>query len=229
MPYYRSKYILIPEPALSFSGVQSSYISISPLEGLTKWGPYDASIPGFIQRPANPIRLAVIAVSNKVNVLKKYLQMLTSETKLLQIHEYLRDYKGFKQVYGLNLDMPDNLTVSINSDEIENCRSAENGELVFLELIKGKLKMLADKREQFDLIILFVTSEMKDFEEVRHENYYFDFHDQLKAYSAPSNLKLQLIREERIPSLKNVGDYVRKLWWLSSAIYTKAGGILYKL
>jgi argonaute-like protein implicated in RNA metabolism and viral defense len=42
-------------------------------------------------------------------------------------------------------------------------------------------------------------------------------------------LKLQLIREERIPSLKNVGDYVRKLWWLSSAIYTKAGGILYKL
>lgn len=167
MPYYRSKYILIPEPALSFSAVQSSYISISPLEGLTNWGPYDASIPGFIQRPANPIRLAVIAVANKVNVLKKYLQTLSSEIQLAQTHEYLRDYKGFKQIYGLNLDIPDNLTITIGPDEIEKCKSVDNGEVVFLELMKGKLKILANKREQFDLIILFVTSEMKDFLEIK--------------------------------------------------------------
>lgn len=231
MAHYRSNYILIPEPELSFSSVEPSYKSISPLEGLQNWGPYDASIPGFIQRPSNPIRIAIISVSHKVNLIQRYVQMLLSEVKLGQIHEYLRDYKGFKQIYGLNLDIPENLIERIGTNEIKQCTNAENPELAFLEVVKRKLKLLGDKREQLDLIVLFVSREMKDFLEVRGENYYFNFHDHLKAYSAPSNLKLQLIKEEHLPKIGNDNnkDTIRKLWWLSSAIYTKTGGIPCKL
>ena len=229
MVYNRSKYILLPEPELTFSYVQPTYKSLSPLEGLKNWGPYDASIPGFILRPSNPIRIALISPSTKVHTIKGYLQSLMKENKLTKPHEYLRDYKGFKEIYGLNVDISDQLIITVNPKEIVHCKNGEHPEITFLELIKSKPKMLSAKREQFDLIVLFITSEMKEFLEIKSENYSFDFHDQLKAYSAPSNLRLQLIREERIPKQADVNDTIRKLWWLSSAIYTKTGGIPYKL
>ncbi len=229
MPYYLSNYIVLPEPHLLFSSVEDSYHSVSPLEGLNKWGPYDASIPGFIQRPSNPIRIAVIAVSSKITTISQYLQLLSSEVRLEHQHAYLRDYTGFRQIYGLNLDISDELIVSIEQGEIEKCKTKNHPELSFLELIKSRLRLLSEQRDKFDIIVLFVSSEMHDFLETRSEQYYFDLHDQLKAYSAPSNIKLQLIREDKVPKANDINDTIRKLWWLSSAIYTKSGGIPYKL
>jgi hypothetical protein len=226
---FASQYILIEEPELLFSATTREYCHQSPIDGLKNWGPYDSSIPGVL-RPNNPIRLAIISVPKKVKRLLTYLNSLNKNIKLPKTDEYLRDYKGFRSIYQTNLLIPEygsNLIHLITEEEINQCLSKEDKELYFLELVKKCLRELLLHRNEFDLIIFHITDEMLPFERVYKENYTFDLHDHVKAFSAPNNLKIQLLRDKSIP-ISNV-DHVRKAWWLSLAIYSKAGGIPFKL
>lgn len=230
---YASQYIVINEPELLFSATEKEYCHKSPIVGLSCWGPYDSSISGLIT-PNNPIRLAIISVHKKVFRLLEYLNSLNNTIRLSEANDYLVEYEGFYNIYKTKLFIPtyeNNLIQLISQEEIEQCKNTEDKEIRFIELIKKYIRNLLPFRDKFDVIIFHVTDEMSVFERVNINGYIFDLRDHIKAFCAPNNLKIQFIREKSIPSNENLSnvDYVRKAWWLSLAIYCKAGGIPYKL
>lgn len=230
---YVSQYIVINEPELLFSATSKEYCHKSPIVGLNNWGPYDSSISGFI-RPSNPIRLAIISDHEKIYRLLEYLNSLNRTILLPSADDYLLGYKGFYDIYKTRLFIPaygDNLIQLISQKEIVQCENVEDKEIHFIEVVKRYIRNLIPLRDKFDLIIFHVTDEMANFERVYKNNYIFDLRDHIKAFCAPNNLKIQFIRDKSIPTDLNLPkkENIRKAWWLSLAIYCKAGGIPYKL
>jgi len=212
-------YAIIKEPILSFH-VEQSYYSKTKIEGLFKWGPFDNSIPNNLLKPANPIKLGVILPQKKEKFFNSYLENLVKEIELDDV--YLKPYKGFREIYGVNREVI--FYEYIDDEEIVSCESEKD----ILNLYIRKITSTRAKCE-FDVLLILIPSEFEKWLEIKKENYYFHLHDKIKLYAATQSIRTQIIREVKIPKLDIRKDLLRSIWWLSGAIYVKAGGTLYKL
>lgn len=212
-------YAIIKEAILSFH-LEQLYHSKTKIEGLFKWGPFDNSIPNNPLKPVNPIKLGVILPKKKKKFFDNYLKNLIKKIELDDI--YLKPYKGFREIYGVNLKVKS--YEYIDDEEIVSCESEKD----ILNLYIRKISSAKEKFE-FDVLLILIPSEFEEWLEIRKENYYFHLHDKIKLYAATQSIRTQIIREIRIPQLDKQKDLLRSIWWLSAAIYTKAGGTLYKL
>ena len=61
--------------------------------------------------------------------------------------------------------------------------------------------------------------------ELKNDNVYFDLHDSLKIYCAGKGIVTQIIEER---SVHTNSDMAKIVWGLSTALYTKAMGKLWK-
>ena len=212
-------YVIIKEPILSFH-IEQLYHSKTKIDGLFNWGPFDNSVPNNPLKPPNPIKVGVILPKEKERIFNSYLENLDKEIELDDI--YLKPYKGFREIYGVNLEMKS--YEYIDDKEIASCESEND----VLDLYVRKISSIKGKSE-FGVLLILIPSEFEKWLEIRKENYYFHLHDKIKLYAAAQTVRTQIIKEVKIQTLNRRKDLLRSIWWLSGAIYTKAGGILYRL
>jgi len=212
-------YVIINEPVLSFH-IEQSYYSKNKIDGLFKWGPFDNSIPNNPLKPVNPIKLVAILPRKKRKFFKSYLENLFTSIEMDDI--YLKPYKGFREIYGINLKVE--FYEYFDDEEVVTCESEKD----VLDLYIKKISLAKEKYE-FDVLLILIPAEFEEWLEIREESYYFHLHDKVKLFAATQNIRTQIIREIRIPKLDRPKDLLRSIWWLSGAIYVKAGGTLCSL
>lgn len=207
------------EPKLEFVDKPSGKLitDFHPMRGLLNNRPYDYSLNGNVFDAE--VNLGIICPPPHKQVLYNFLTRLNKPQSAGAFNpDYLIDYPGFLNTYGIPFNVPD-----VNSDLWKDCQIA----LPFANLMQsanefaGKIKHAIDQLEAVNkkiVLIVFIPEEWNIITDINNEHEKFDLHDYIKAYAAQKQIATQFIQESTLsdPLTCQVN------WWLSLSFYVKA-------
>lgn len=214
------------EPQMCFSIEDSSKVAVNQLKGLVNYGPIERfGNSGSIQES---IKLAILTPRQKQQDIIEHLQKLkqNSVTKLKQEKYFLPEYIGFEKIFRCDIDIP-------NIQDGQRFKSYNLDNVLKLDAIKfyeGLVKyvnVFAKNLAAFDVLIIYIPSCLGHLREKKDDTEYFDLHDSLKIYCASKGIVIQLI-EERSAVQNWSTDLAKIMWGLSTGLYSKAVGRLWK-
>lgn len=185
---------------------------VNQLQGLIEDGPYD-----LLFQSNKQIHLATLSHINDVDRLSNYLNELNACSADGSNEGYLKNYTGFENIYRAKLIIPsasDGLCVSYN-EPLSSIASSKD----FYVVLTNKIKLLLDKRNDFDVLIIHIPKEAWKLR--RDVN--FDLHDALKLFCANNQIKVQIIEDKSILNPQKL----KIKWGLSTGLYAKANGELW--
>lgn len=213
-------HICLPEPRLSFHPERDTDWDIHPLRGLLRFGPHSSNlIP-------DPIRVATISPFNESSQLYTFLKQLKSTFQPTERKDYLPKWPGFHGVFGVHMGAAQNsCNIELDEDFEAEFRDSEKPHILLAERLLRAIQTLESHRHHFDVLFIYVPSRWAP-GFVGGESEDFDLHDFLKASCATRGLAIQLVKED---SALSYPDRASVMWRIGLALYTKAGGIPWKL
>lgn len=215
-----SSHIVLPEPLLAFHPERTTDRDIHPLLGLLRYGPYSSGLV------PDPIRVATIAPSNESNRLYGFMKELNSSAKPRERVDYLPDWPGFKPLFGLHMrGAGGGCHIELDSAlEVEFTKSP-SPHIVLADRIVRAIQTLEGRRSEFDVLFIYIPERWAPGYTGGPDDD-FDLHDHIKATTAAKRIPVQLVREDKALAYP---DRASVMWRIGIALYTKAGGIPWKL
>ncbi len=213
-------HIWLPEPELSFHPTRSEDRSRHPLRGLLKFGPYSA---GWIP---DPIRVATLAPADEGQRLYNFMKDLKLRQEPKERRDYLPEWPGFHSVFGVHVQAASrNCRIELPEEIDADLDNSQTPHVVLAENLVRAIHNLDARRSDFDVLFIYLPKRWEPgFSGGTEED--FDLHDHIKAATAVRGMPVQLVREDSAlayPCRASV------MWRIGLALYTKAGGIPWKL
>jgi NAD-dependent SIR2 family protein deacetylase len=213
------KGIQFSEPNLEFVDKNTGQIvkDFHPMRGLIKNKPYDFSLNGNVFDPE--INIGIICPNNHKNSLYDFLNRLNKkQTAGVFNPDYLMDYPGFINAYGIPFNIPD-----VNSDLWKDCiiNFPPNNIMQTANELADKIKKAIDYFDAVNkklVLVIFIPTDWNIITDINNEEEKFDLHDYIKAYAAQKQIATQFIQESTLSD-----TLVCQInWWLSLSFYVKA-------
>lgn len=215
-PHYR-----IIEPDLLFHPDRKEDRSPHPLIGLTQFGPYSRSTVNSV---LNPIRVAVISPHAGLRELDRLFLEFGQRHRPRERRNYLPEYLGFSRIFGINI-VRSEVVFEFPRELDEQVAASTTPHVLLAEELARALSIVESKRNQFDIVAIYLPDRWQ------HgffgpEGDDFNLHDYIKGIAAVHGIPTQVINEDRA-----LAYFCRcsVMWRLSIALYTKAGGVPWKL
>lgn len=207
------------ETELAFDYENDSCIAVNQLKGLINYGPLES----YANRS---VRLAVLSPRECAEDIWRHLNELNKHhvTTLKQDKAFLPEYIGFQDVFRCGLNIPNgNDTKRFKGYSLSDALKASAEE--FFNGICRYIDVMEREKHEFDVLVIYIPNQLSKMRELKNENVYFDLHDSLKIYCAGKGIVTQIIEER---SVHTNSDMAKIMWGLSTAIYIKAIGKLWK-
>ena len=209
-----------PEPMLAFSAEGTSRQARHPLKGLYDNGPHSAGLV------PDPIRIATISPASESETLYEFIRRLRRRWKPSERTDYLPDWPGFREVFGLDMRAAGSSWHIQLEDRVDaDVQMSETPHVVLAEHIVRAIQALSGHRTEFDLVFIYLPDRWQPgFAGGAGDD--FDLHDHIKAFTAGAGIPVQLVREGSAISYDCKASV---MWRIGLAIYAKAGGVPWKL
>jgi hypothetical protein len=213
-------HLWLPEPELSFHPDRSSDRHVHPLRGLLAYGPHSKGLV------PDPIRVATLAPIGESDQLYGFMKELNSSYKPLERREYLPEWPGFHGVFGIRMRAAGGDCHAELDDQLETeFQASPTPHVLLADRIIRAIHALEAHRDAFDVLFIYLPSRWTPgFYGGPDED--FDLHDHIKAATAARRLPVQIVREDSALSYRCRASV---MWRIGLALYTKAGGVAWKL
>jgi hypothetical protein len=217
-PLMKHRGIELVEPELRFSNRNGSAMicDTHPVRGLLTNRPYDYPLTARGLVPS--IRVGVICAQSETKALVAYLESAQKQHKPAQSEEdYLIDYPGFQQAYGLPLELPrlGQAGWAVCPEPRES--DPRRGAVEIAGYINNAIQSLQSSYVPHVVLIFFPTR-WSQFRGYSDEEERFDVHDFVKAFCVQRGVATQFLDQSTLADKQQC----RVWWWLSLALYVKS-------
>ncbi len=214
---------LLPEPELAFHPERAEDRHKHPLLGLISFGPFSRSLVGGV---FDPIRIAMIVPNGMTKQIDGLLAEMERQHWPKERKQYLVEFPGFSRVFGVRaVSASSDTRIELPSTLDTELAQSKRPHLLLAEKIASALSALQLSRHEFDVLFILLPEKWERcFYGGADED--FDLHDYLKAITAVRSIPVQILRENHALSYPCRASV---MWRLGIALYSKAGGVPWKL
>ena len=207
----------LPEPLLVFSNRNVSALEkdVHPIRGVVNYRPYDFALTqrGFF----SSTRIGIICPQTEAKKLHTYLaQAHMSHRPMQNEQDYLIEYPGFNQAYGLPLEIPNPDTAGWVTCPEPSETHPRRGAVEVAKLINSSIQTLRSSYAP-QVVLIFFPNRWDHLRGYSDEDERFDVHDFVKAFCVQQGVATQFLNEDTLSNRQQC----RVWWWLSLALYVK--------
>ena len=207
----------LSEPRLVFCNRRGTgtITDTHPIRGIVSNRPFD--YPLTLKGLAPSLRVGVICPRSESSLLTEYLHKVNQKLRPGKSEsDYLIEYPGFQQAYGLPIEIPDLgnpgwifSTEPSGNDQRASAISVANSITTAVEALRSSCSP--------NVVLIFFPKRWEHLRTYLDDYERFDVHDFVKAYAVEQGIATQFLTQDTLLDTQQC----RVWWWLSLALYVK--------